>query len=178
MRKKATTRSTSSQTNLTKIGSWSGVPIHVSADGKFYAKIDDIEIEADRLEAVRTKIDAALKPSAKKVPISLPVIVIIEDETIETTTITGISRSNRELQFDPPLKSKSRWHSNLHVLADTSANRVLAETHVAAVKAAGKARGLIRAREFEVNGYGRIEIEQYAGIVASVTAAHKRSAAK
>ena len=162
-----------STSNLTKIATWSGVPIHIDTNGMFYAAVDDIEISADKLETVRTRIDAALKPGAKKAPMSLPVIVILEDDAIEITTITGISRTNRELQFNPPVKARGKY--NQRVLADTPMNRAQAQAYVEAKAVATKTREAVGKHEFEVGGYGRIEIEAYERIAATLIAAHTKS---
>ena len=174
MKKKSTMAASTS--NLTKIATWSGIPVHIDAHGTFYAQVDDIEIRADKLETVRTKIDAALKPSAKKVPMSLPIIVYDEDEgKFTAAVITGVSRTNRSMQLDPPVKTKSYRRK---ALADTEANRKLVDEYIIAKKASDTLAREIRRRDIEVSGYGRIEIEAYDDVVAKLTAAHKHSSSK
>lgn len=163
------------ESNLTKIGAWSGVPVHVDTSGMFHAKVDDIAIRADKLETVRTKIDAALKPSAKKPPMSLPVIVIVDNEAIEYTTLVGISRANRAFQFKPPITTRRSRHG-IRVLADTAGNRERAEAFVRAEKLVTEARNAVSSRAVEVLGYGQISIEGYQLVADAVTKAHTKSA--
>ncbi len=162
--------------NLIKVSTWSGVDIHVDGEGRFYAVVDDIEIQEKTLEAVRPKIDKALAPTAKKVPLSLAVVLLLSDATEPfATTITGVSRTNREITYTPPLPKGGYRGSVKRILADTPKNRDLVSAYIAAEKAERVALDALRTRSFEIEGYGRIDIEAYNRIVASLTRAHAAS---
>lgn len=162
-----------STNNLTKHSTWSGVDIYVDKDGTFYAEAaDDIEIHNDRLSSVRESIDRALKPTSKKAKLALPVIVITDEAAIPTT-LTGVSRSNREMEFSPTIKGRRH---GMKVIADTPANRALAKSYLDAQRVLDTAADLVGKRAIEVSGYGRIEIEAYQRIVDSLSTAHARSA--
>lgn len=152
---------------------WNRVQILVDSNGTFYAKVDDIEIRDDRLATVREKIDRALKPTAKKPKLALPVLVI-SDDAATPTTLTGVSRSNRGMEFSPAVKVKLY---DVRVIADTPANRERAESLLVARRALEDAREAVERRQIAVDGYGHVEIEAYQSLVARLSAAHKRSAA-
>ena len=162
--------------NLTKHSTWSGIAIFIDEDGYFSAKVEDIEFREPRLEGLRLKIDHALKPEARKVKMALPVLILdSEREKFVETKLTGASRNNRELQFDPPLSGRFSRH-NTHVIADTPENRKRLSAMIAANKAWNAADEAIKKRKIEVHGYGRIEIEQYPGVAKDLTDQHKKSA--
>lgn len=158
---------------LKKHSTWSGVDIHVDGNGTFYAKVDDLEISDGLLLSVREKIDRALKPTAKKPKLALPVIVITDDRAIPTT-LTGVSRANRAMEFSPVVKLR---YSGDKVIADTPDNRTLAESLLAARRACDAAEESVARRNIEARGYGRVEVEAYQTLIDSLSAAHEKSAA-
>lgn len=156
-----------------------GYDIEVSINGKFTAAVSEYEVSENTLEAAQARIDQLVNKGVKKAQLALAVVAYVKVSTgkyggegdvieIRELTLTGIHRQHRGLQFEPKLKENE---SALFVLPATPRNRAIIERDIEAAKAAKAARSAMGSRDLtskKFTGYGRIEPDEYSGILAQV----------
>lgn len=160
---------------------YAGIEISVDDRGWFVAKSDELEFRADTYEKITAQIDRAQRPENKKRKVSLPVIGVLTSsdyahaqragEVFGGGVLTGINRTSRELQID----GLPKGYKLDKVMAATPANETLLRQLAEAEKRFNDLRGTQQQRSIKVGGYGRVDPDEYGGLLERVEAAYAHS---
>lgn len=164
--------------------SWThkGVEIDVTVAGRFAAYVGEAEVSAATLIEAKELIDKELasQAKAKLTKLKLPVVGILfvdgsaaaygmsktdfENLTkmrpyVFATSVTGINRTTRELQFNPALPKGTKL---AYIIADTPQNRARSEAVMDLVLRFRAMESELQGVRLDVGiGYGRIDLPEY-----------------
>lgn len=163
-----------------------GFEIAVTDRGQFLCQKDDLEITTYTLKEMQEKIDRIIT-AKPKTPLALPVVGILQRPTSRgktvtgtpvtikpplemfATTVNGINRTSRNLQFDNLPKGAELDD----VIPDTPANRELTVKYLHTKADWDEISEKRRDLELGILGYGRIDVEDYDNWVKTLTDQHK-----
>jgi hypothetical protein len=149
--------------------------------GRFSAEVGDLTVEDETLKGVKAKIDDAQRRAVKK-DSSLPFLTIQADYNSFINTgkeakvlevvFKGIHRTLREFQTVPPTGHRNGFR---HFAANTPKNRAIFEAYLLAARAYHASIKRMEQVEIKLEGYGRIDADEYPALLSKVERAYEKS---